>query len=72
MKARKTVRTKIVEFLTRNREKSFTAKGIAKAAKLNYNTVRKELGYLTLRFSNVTYGIKTKNNYTTYTSRAVI
>ena len=67
-----TVRESIVKFLTRNASKSFTAKGIAKAAKLNYNTVRKELGYLTLIFSNVTYGVKTKNNYTTYTARAVI
>ena len=61
-----TVRESIVKFLTRNASKSFTAKGIAKAAKLNYNTVRKELGFLTRTGGTVTYGGLSTGNYETY------
>lgn len=67
-----TVRESIVKFLTRNASKSFTAKGIAKAAKLNYNTVRKELGILTRTITDVMYSPDlSKNKYTQYRARAI-
>lgn len=59
-----TVREKLIRFLERNYGKTFTAKGIARAAKLNYNTVRKELGKLTMNI--VHYGKKSTNGYKTY------
>lgn len=45
MKTKTTVREKIINLL-RKVGKPLDAKTIAKRGKLNYNTVRKELGYL--------------------------
>lgn len=46
IKPKMTVRTKIVNFLTKNMLHYYSAPTIAKRLKLNYNTVRRELGSL--------------------------
>ena len=43
---RVTVRTKLTTFLAKHEGKAFDAPTLAKRLKLNYNTVRKELGAL--------------------------
>lgn len=53
MKTKTTVRERILNLL-RKATKPLDAKTIAKRGKLNYNTVRKELGYL-MRSFNVHY-----------------
>ena len=54
MKTKFTVRESILNLL-RKSSKPLDAKTIAKRGKLNYNTVRKELGYL--RNNDVDFGI---------------
>ena len=61
-----TAREKIVNMLHRNYTKVFTARGIAKAAKLNYNTVRRELGHLVTTLRVVIAHDRSKNGYKQY------